>query len=121
MKTFWAHEDDEEGKFETIDEAIEDYLEFMEDRPLEITMVQYKPVEVNRGLLNPLEYILDVLDDEYGGEFTKPTQKMLDAEKALIDAVLEVYVPESVSAIAHRRVDVHEWCRKNHPEWIGED
>ena len=122
MKTFWAHEDDDTGSWDNIDDAIEDYLTNVKERPEEIVMVQYKPVDVDSSVMFPLEHCLETLDEVYESvETTQPTQKMLDAEKALIDAVLEGFVPGQVDVVSHRKVNVVEWCRKHHPEWIGEE
>jgi hypothetical protein len=113
------------------DEAIENFLEGLfepdshgiEGLPKTITLYGFEPMKVIPSRCNPLECLLDDLDEEYGnpdGDRPAASSKMKDAEKAFIEAVVAEYRPWAHERTWECEVDVEAWVWDNMPEWIDE-
>jgi len=77
------------------EEALEEALENGAEYPIRI--YEYKPKEIfgKNYYKNFLENFLEDLDQEYAdpdADFTKPTEKMLEAAKCFIDIMREEYI-----------------------------
>lgn len=73
----------------------------------------YSPVMPDTSCLNPLEFLLESLEEDYGdpegAASYAPTKGMKDAEKAFINAVLREYEPWEKKEVETVKVDVKEW------------
>lgn len=119
----------EELTYTDTDEAIEVFLSHLfepyshgiKDLPETITLYGFEPMEVIPSGCNPLECLLDDLDEEYGnpeGRSTVATEKMKAAEKVFIAAVVAEYHPWAHERTWECEVDVEAWVKENMPEWL---
>ncbi len=81
---FWGHPDQERLSATDEDDAIEAILDDMEPPfPEKITVAGFAKTEVDISKLDPLERVLEYMDEEYGdpdGDPSKPTEAMRRAE-----------------------------------------
>lgn len=124
--TLWGQDGDELLIHYSADEAIEDIIDGRHPDPIDsigkITVYEYEPRDVNGRYFYPLEWMLEILDEEYGDPNdcgTEPTEKMKAAEKVFVDAVLSEYLPwtceQSGKAVT---VNALDWVRENRPDWL---
>lgn len=128
---FYSCQADAEELFETDpDEAIEAHLDNVVDfRPLpeEITIYGWKKValEPRRDCLVDLaiEPVLERLDEDYGDpeEATEPTEAMLAATRAFIDAVLADYKVWRCEPCGQQTVAVLPWVREHRLDWLEDE
>lgn len=96
--------------------AIREYFSDFEPDAETVTVYRYeqaKPTVKDCG--SPLEYVLESLDDEYladGCEPDEPTQAMLDAEKAFINAVLAEYNSFALRVVESVTVKVADYLER---------
>jgi hypothetical protein len=113
----WGSADDETLAYSDADEVFASMVNDMlpEELDREATAYQFKRVEIPRGYFNPLERLLEDLDDEFGGEDpSEPTEAMKAAEQAFIDAVLKDYVPWRCDPTGEKvTVNLLEWAKEN--------
>jgi len=123
---FWGGDGDEVLIYTDPHEYIENLLDSYHPESLystgTITAYEYKPMTVTASDCGaPLEYILEMLDEEYGSPdkgFTA-TDAMIQAEKAFINAVLAEYRPwaceQTGKSVTAKAVD---WVREHRPDWL---
>jgi hypothetical protein len=78
---------------------------------------------VGTAYMQPLEDILDTLDEEFGnpyGDSFEPTAKMKDAEQAFLRVVEKEYVPWACEEVCRKEIDVLKWVKENRPNWLEE-
>jgi hypothetical protein len=115
---FWSVGDSERLRWTNIDDAIVEWIDDMYDATLpdEITVIGYAPMEVSTHHLNPLEHVLEYLDEEYGDPdgagWSKPTERMKEAERGFLRVVKEEYVSWSCEEVARKTINVREWRRE---------
>lgn len=125
---FWGEKDDERLTHTTPDDAIEAIIDGHHPTPIAeigtVTVHEFAPMKprVAGGMFGPLESLLERLEEEYGdpeGRDVKPTEAMLAAEKAFIDAVLAEYKPWTCEPTGNVvTVNALEWAREHAPDWI---
>jgi hypothetical protein len=130
---YWDCRDVEDLAHSDINDAIEEYLDLFLDpkmTPEEVLATLPETVEVtgyarrtvDRKGLYPLLLLLEHLDDEYGGneaaEKTRPSDKMLEAEKAFLDVVLSEYKPYWCEPVAEKTINTKEWIDEYRPDWL---
>ena len=103
----------------TKDEAIEQILgrRIPAHFPDQIELAVFKRHSVSATGLNPLEQLLDNLDEEYGDpDDTTPTEppgRMKQAEPAFLEVVLAEYQPWCLVQASTETIDVTEWLKHN--------
>lgn len=124
--SFWDTRDDAETLYyETIDEAIEMYLdgvESLKDVPEKITIYGYARMIVKPESLygSVLEDFLENLDENYRAddECTEETDEMKSAEKEFIDKIVNLYESWSCEIVKTETVDRDDWIKKMRPDWV---
>jgi len=121
---FWAvAPGQEELQHENIDDALEYYLDTTRHKlPHEVDVIGYARMVPNDDGMGSLEFLLEHFDEEMGdpdGDYTKPTPKMIEAAKAFAAVVCAEYVPWMCHEVERRMVNVDEWIRAKHPDWLG--
>jgi len=131
---YWDLYCDDRLNFEDRDEAIRDYLEYIElvienidgmpfVLPETIEVFGYARRRISTNCWIPLEAVLEHLDEEYGdpdGGWTEPTEAMSKAEDAFIRVVCDEYEPWSCEEVWSEQVNVLEWIKEHEPEWLEE-
>ncbi len=123
---FWAVGDPVNLQYTDPDEAVEMYLDGLDDEwPETVELVGYSRMKVTSGSFDEwiLENLLEHLDENYGGEdaeWTEPTDAMEEAAKTFVEAVVSEYVPWACEPVEKRTVDVSEWVLENRPDWLEE-
>jgi hypothetical protein len=112
---------DEEGYInlhEDIATAVREYFYDIDPEWMAETVTVHRYERVNptaRDCGSPLEYVLENLDDEYLADECQPdnpTQAMLEAEKAFINAVLAEYKMSSLRAVESVTVNVSDYLER---------
>ena len=102
-------------EYESIDHAVGETLMGITpgNYPDHLTVITYAPVTPDRSCLNPLEFLLESLEEHYGdpdgAAWYAPTSTMEEAEIAFIDAVLREYEPWSKEEVERTTINVKEW------------
>ena len=100
---------------ETEQEFIEMYIDDAFGVPLseKITIARYEPKPIPSKFLNPLEIVLEHLDEEFGGEeeWTLPTPTMQEAEVVFVEAVLSEYQNNAFEEVERYEIDLNEWVK----------
>jgi len=130
---YWSVGEQERLSHETIDEAVEWFLDGvgggMEGlRPFMVSTVDvigYARMEPGVDFLESclLEHALEALDEEHGdpdGGSDEATEAMKAAEKVFIQAILAEYTPWTCEQVCTTEVNVGEWVRKHQPGWLVE-
>ena len=103
----------------TLTEAVEQILSEIipEHFPDTIRVTTFKRPTIRPQMFNPLEHLLEQLDEEYADPEdtaeTPATPRMKEAEQAFLQAVLREYVPWKLEPDHTVVVDVGEWLRAN--------
>ena len=118
----WGHIDLEHLVALSLDEAIGEYVFRLYDEagpdvclPTAVSFAEYEPMEISRHRLNPLERLLEDLDEEYavvdGIDSTVPNEAMKIAEEAFLAVILAEYRVQAYEAIPGTEtvVNVREW------------
>ena len=118
----WGQIDQESLVAQTLDEALEEYVLRLHEEagpdvclPETVSFAEYEPMKLSQAGLNPLETLLENLDDEClmfdWSKPTKPTEAMKVAEEAFLDAVLSEYKTQAYQEVAGSKtvVNVREW------------
>ena len=112
----WSWNEDDEGLHcEDLDEAIEEYLEDVDCLEGMITMFGYRRIDVCGQSPNALDYVLEKLDEEFGSpdsDYSKPTDKMKEAEKQFLKVVEEGYKSWACEDICTVEIDVEKWVKE---------
>ncbi len=122
---YWTCERDAERfHCETVDAAVEEYLDDREpeDWPIKLIAYGYTPIELAPGSISfryELEQFLEQLDEEYGDpdETTEITDAMLVAAEAFGEIIRKLYPVFSCERVEESHVDVQEWVLHHHPGW----
>lgn len=119
-RTKYAHPTFHRPTATNIDDAVEQVLSLMWPSlfPDTIPITAYEPVKIDPAPLNPLECLLEQLDEDHadpeGTSPTQPTPAMLEAQHTFIAAVLSDYIPFQLRAIETHNVRTSEWLSR-HP------
>lgn len=125
---YWDCEEDTDILYyESMDEAIESYLDShldLEDLWSTDTLTVYcfVPIyptfQILRGYV--IEKVLEWLDEEYGSEdgYTEATDAMIEAEGIFIDVILKEYKPQRYKVAKKIEINVAEWVKENRPDWL---
>ena len=121
---FWGAPGSERLTHYTPSDAIIDILEECGPvLPYEIEIVGYRRMKFSVLCMNPLEQLLEQLDEELAGEDgpNDPTPGMVKAETAFLDVVQREYVPWACEQVPGTKetINVVEWVREN-TTWILE-
>jgi hypothetical protein len=121
---FYGIGDQESLIHQDFDECVEDYLDQCDRLDIAFDVQGYKTCTIATRFLQPLEHVLELLDEEYGdpeGGYTKPTEKMKEAEESFLEAVLSEYKAWTCEPIGEPvKVNGFKWARKHRPDWIRE-
>lgn len=122
---YWGHEDSEFFTAESLDSAIEAYLDnFAANQwPDVLVMVGVRPQQVVVNANEILETVLEELDEEHadpGGDPTEPTQTMIDAANTLAYVIESEYTSWACDAVETREINSLEWISGHRPDWLGE-
>lgn len=114
---YWGKPDDEELTHEDRDEAIRAILDGYEKLPDTITIAGFKRMDMSSHikLLSPLEYCLEILNEEYGrpgGDDDDPTPAMIEAEERFKKVLEKEYVPYLCDIVRKEDVDVKVWLEE---------
>ena len=86
--------------------------------PNTVPVVTYRPVTIDPATLTPLDSLLEQLDEEHADPdetaSTTPTPKMLEAQQAFIQAVLQEYQSFLMEEVSRDHHNVAEWLTR-HP------
>ena len=99
----------------TKDEAMENILAgiIREHFPPNIKVTTYRDPTIQAADLNPLEFLLELLDENYGDPDdpapTHPTPEMVQAERTFITAVLSHYRPWPKVPLLTETINVPAW------------
>lgn len=124
---FWDATNAEVLMHTTMDEAIEAALDDMDacDQPDELVVRGMAPMRPSFGVRKATEVceeLLDCLDEEFGDPYSHetqgPTEEMITAANALLNAVLGGYKSWACEEVCSVTVDVKEWIEKNRPDWL---
>lgn len=117
-------------QYDEEDTAIEAYLDELELEgvgiekfPKTLTVYGWGRKDIDPSFLKEciLEYTLEKLDEEFGGEDpTDQTVKMQEAETQFIAAILKEYTPWQCEIVSEEEIDVHNWINENRPDWLEE-
>ena len=109
------------------DEATEAALDGW-DLPLPpfLTVHGWAPARLDMRPGDILDRIMEDLAGEHqtqDGDPIAPSQRMIDAEKVLVDAFLADYGPMPWRIVPGRDIEVNvaDWVRENAPNWIDEN
>lgn len=113
---------DEDGEVLTCtteDDAISEYLTDIQydtwerdTLPEKVIACGFVRKEINPKHLKVLDSLLEYLDEMYKSseeEYTKPTNKMILAERVFMDIVREEYVVSVLQKVVEKEVNVEEW------------
>jgi hypothetical protein len=129
---FYDCQDSEVLEHSDLDECVESYLDMLwpepgneqpenllERLPKTITVRSFARMEP--AFPDVLAWLLEVLDEEHAapdGDATEPTPAMLAAEDAFLAVMRREYKVWNCEEVGSEEVDVAEWVRANHPEWL---
>lgn len=124
-KRFWGFADDED-LLDDPNKVIEHYLE---DLPMdvvreieELTVYEHRPMTPELSDCgHPLEYVLEMLDEEYGNphRYGEATEAMKEAEQVFLRAVLAEYQSWMCERTGNKvTVKPLEWIRGHRPDWL---
>ena len=126
---YWScSKDNERLTHESIDEAVEWFLSALRPAgmPPKVIVYGFARLEImaatHRG--DPLEGFLERLDEEHAdpdGGCTFPTERMKEAERVFIEAVLAEYVPWGCEQVTEVEIDAMAWVREHRPDWLDEN
>ena len=130
--TMYHYSDDADHLCETVDEAVESFLDTIDDEYFQqlcfakiwLRVFVYEQKEVPRvDGQNILDRVLEQMDEDYLAEWMGPTDAtddMYEAVEEFIERIRDEY-PKRVYTCPnnkHIEVDVLEWVAKNNPHWI---
>lgn len=122
---FWTCRDSERLTCESVDEAVEEYLDAvpMYEWPETLTVRGFEPQAATYDGDTVLERMLEHLDEEYGdpdGDPTEPTEEMKAAADAFVTVVLAGYRSWACEECETVDVNVREWVKENRPDRLEE-
>ena len=119
---FWVCDEEAEVfHCKSKDEAIEEFIDKVwPDVPARCTVLGFRRREVDPDGWSVLDDLLERMDDEYGiDDYTEPTDAMVSAERAFIDAVLSEYKSEQCELVDREEVDLRGWIQRERPDDVG--
>lgn len=127
---FWDCDADTEVlRHETVDEAVTAFIEELGskdvfgilDEPLSVYGYErMEPDELKYGA-SVLDFLLESIDETYGNPEGNPydvTKEMKDASEVFVKTVIEEYSSWACEPVTEIKVNVREWVKKIHPEWM---
>ena len=106
------------------DDISEDYEWTTRCLPDTITITAFRRPKLDIGKFNPLEFVLEELDEEYADpediRGADATPAMIEAEKEFLKIVLDEYSPWRADKSHHVTVNLADWIRECHPQWLEE-
>jgi hypothetical protein len=123
---FWSASDTGHLTETDMDDSIQYHLEQFElgHWPETVDVRGYARMRVGAHACNPLEHVLEHLDEEYGdpdGGWADPTDAMKQAEAEFLAVIEREYTPWACEQVATKTVNVMDWIKKNRPDWLGDD
>lgn len=122
----WGTEDSNQAHSDP-DEAVEAELDGR-DPPLPpfLTVHGWAPVRIGMKHGDILDRIMEDLAGDCqweDGDPIEPSQRMIDAEKELVDAFLADYHPTLCRIVPGHEIEVNvaDWVRENAPDWLEEN
>lgn len=125
--TYWACDEPEELVHEEKDDAIEDFLDNIDMKPLPATIevMGYKRATAVVGRLNDyaLEGLLEALDERYNcsENYPEATEGMKEAATKFVETVLKDYEVFNCDEVIRETIDVAAWVTANAPYWLEEN
>ena len=130
-KYLYGPGDQEELSAKTVNEAVEtiadNFAPLLDDKetpvthPETIVIAKFQPMGVDWDVQNPLEILLETLDENFGNEWDShpQTERMKEAERGFLEVVRSEYRVWQHEEVEGGRVTVNvaEWIRENRPEW----
>jgi hypothetical protein len=109
-----------------IDDAVEEYLDCLDDLPSTVEVHRYVRNEITNAdreacVEEALENIYEYLDENYGDpeEATERAASAKDLAKAFVDGIIKTYDVWTCEAVNPPIVvNVAKWIRENNPEWL---
>jgi len=118
---FYACGDPEELVHRHPDDAIEAYLDDIEDFPEMIELYGHAPLVPNVDSLarGALDQLLEVLDDEFGdpSETSRATPPRLEAARQFVATILKGYSVRMCHAVGSRKIKAADWVAEHRPDW----
>ena len=124
---YWDSEGEERLTHTDQYDAIENMLDGIGKLPETIEICGYARMElpgVESLATDVLERLLEGLDEEYGdleGGYVSGTDKMKEAAKVFLTAVLDEYVSWACEIVKRETVDVAAWVKENRPDWLEQE
>lgn len=140
---FWScHEDNEQLTHESLDEAVEHYLddllhpkmsptEVLAALPGSLDVYGYarddgpSEKEQRSWAMSLVEQLVEWIDDEYGdpdgggcGNENEPACQ--DIAREMVETALQNYVVWRCSKVETKTINVEEWVRRERPDWLVE-
>lgn len=117
--------EDEQLSRQTIDEAVEDYLDLTEpiEWPVSVAIYAFEPEPLPEdpvGYLGCLHGALERLDENYGHDaygFPEATDEMKEAEKKFVAVIMSGFEVHSFRQVDTEWVNVREWVESKRPDW----
>ncbi len=112
MTSFWSCDETGATKYSSLEAAIQAAIEGVKDPPTELKVYQFRPTAVEpeafcKRNTSPLRDLLERLDVGYGvGSSSPPTEAMLRAERAFVEAVVAAYENWALEVVEARTVPV---------------
>jgi len=122
---FWDCEDSERLQHETVDDAVEAYLDARSEIISGTIIAKgFARRVVNvESAQNICDDILEGINEEYGdpdADYMCPTPKMLKAAEKLRDIIAREYVSWACEHVATEEIDIAAWIKENAPHWNEE-
>jgi hypothetical protein len=106
------------------DEAVERYLDDIHpELPEALTVHGYARMAVSADGADPLDRVLEHIDEEHGdpdGDPTTPTPAMRAAEATFLAAVIAEYESWACETVTHQEIDVRAWLQEHDPDRLAE-
>ena len=130
--TMYHYSDDADHLYETVDEAVESFLDTIDDEYFQqlcfekvwLRIFVYEQKEVPRvDGQNILDRVLEDMDEDYLAEWMDPTDAtddMYEAVEQFIERIRDEYPQRAYTCPNNKHIEVNvlEWAVKNNPHWI---
>lgn len=123
---FWSCGEGEQRTLTQTDrnEAIEAYLDGLDERPLLLKIYGWSVVECDPNWLGgvAVKALLDTLDEEYGdpnGKATESDYLMMKDEEALIKTVVSRYSVWRCEKVYEGLIETDRWVKGYRPDWLA--
>jgi hypothetical protein len=108
---------------ESIDDAIEDYLDGADRSDLSETLEVYGYARMSVDPEKFKEVVLELAGEYLGEEFDgedghEQNEEIERAAESFVKTYLENYTPWGCKLVKTEKVNVEEWVKKNRPDWL---